>query len=64
MSQIGWWLMTMMIIVRFLEMNPEGKVPVIKVDDKWVPDSDVITGVLEEKHPSPPLAPPPEHSSV
>ncbi|CBI33169.3 hypothetical protein VitviT2T_019161 [Vitis vinifera] len=48
----------------FLEMNPEGKVPVIKVDDKWVPDSDVITGVLEEKHPSPPLAPPPEHSSV
>ncbi|KAL6326811.1 hypothetical protein AAG906_010988 [Vitis piasezkii] len=32
----------------FLEMNPEGKVPVIKVDDKWVPDSDVITGVLEE----------------
>ncbi|RVW49429.1 Glutathione S-transferase DHAR2 [Vitis vinifera] len=46
----------------FLEMNPEGKVPVIKVDDKWVPDSDVITGVLEEKHPSPPLAPPPEHS--
>ena len=56
--------MTMTIIVRFLEMNPEGKVPVIKVDDKWVPDSDVITGVLEEKHPSPPLAPPPEHSSV
>ncbi|KAJ9684111.1 hypothetical protein PVL29_016553 [Vitis rotundifolia] len=48
----------------FLELNPEGKVPVIKVDDKWVPDSDVITGVLEEKHPSPRLAPPPEHSSV
>ncbi|XP_034703323.1 glutathione S-transferase DHAR2-like [Vitis riparia] len=51
--------MMMMIVVRFFEVNPEGKVPVIKVDGKWVADSDVITGILEERHPSPSLAPPP-----
>ncbi|RVW49432.1 Glutathione S-transferase DHAR1, mitochondrial [Vitis vinifera] len=38
--------MMMMIIVRFFEVNPEGKVPVIKVDGKWVADSDVITGSM------------------
>ncbi|XP_059666193.1 glutathione S-transferase DHAR2-like [Cornus florida] len=48
----------------FLEANPEGKVPVIKSDDKWVPDSDVIVGIIEENHPDPPLSPPPELSSV
>ncbi|XP_045808013.1 glutathione S-transferase DHAR1, mitochondrial-like [Trifolium pratense] len=48
----------------FLEVNPEGKVPVIKSDDKWVPDSDVIVGILEEKHPEPPLATPTEFASV
>ncbi|XAR66315.1 Glutathione dehydrogenase (ascorbate) [Bertholletia excelsa] len=48
----------------FLEINPEGKVPVIKLDGKWVPDSDVIAGLLEEKYPSPPLSPPPEFASV
>ncbi|KAH0979797.1 hypothetical protein GBA52_006974 [Prunus armeniaca] len=26
----------------FTEVNPEGKVPVVKFDDKWVADSDVI----------------------
>ncbi|WKA00843.1 hypothetical protein VitviT2T_019162 [Vitis vinifera] len=36
--------MMMMIVVRFFEVSPEGKVPVIKVDGKWVADSDVITG--------------------
>ena len=45
-------------------MNPEGKVPVIKIDDKWVADSDVIVGILEEKYPQPTLATPPEFSSV
>ena len=45
-------------------MNPEGKVPVIKVDDKWVADSDVITGFLEEKYPSPSLVAPSDVSSV
>lgn len=45
-------------------MNPEGKVPVVKVDDKWVPDSDVIVGILEEKYPEPSLTPPPEFASV
>ncbi|KAM3698151.1 hypothetical protein ACB098_06G167300 [Castanea mollissima] len=48
----------------FLEVNPEGKVPVVKFDDKWVSDSDVLVGILEEKHPEPSLAPPPEFASV
>ncbi|XP_022139339.1 glutathione S-transferase DHAR2-like [Momordica charantia] len=47
----------------FLEVSPEGKVPVVKFDDKWVPDSDVIVGILEEKHPEPSLVTP-EFSSV
>uniref|UniRef100_A0A7N0V4Q9 GST N-terminal domain-containing protein n=1 Tax=Kalanchoe fedtschenkoi TaxID=63787 RepID=A0A7N0V4Q9_KALFE len=49
---------------RFLEANPEGKVPVVKFDDKWIPDSDVITSLLEEKFPEPSLVPPPDFSSV
>ncbi|KAI5659881.1 hypothetical protein M9H77_28674 [Catharanthus roseus] len=48
----------------FLEVNPEGKVPVIKFDEKWIPDSDVIVGILEEKYPEPSLAAPAEVSSV
>ena len=49
---------------RFLEINPEGKVPVIKHEGKWVPDSDVITGIIEEKFPEPPLKTPEEKASV
>lgn len=49
---------------RFLEISPEGKVPLIKLDDKWIPDSDVITQALEEKFPEPPLATPPEKASA
>lgn len=45
-------------------MNPEGKVPVVKFDDKWVSDSDVIVGILEEKFPEPSLVTPPEFASV
>lgn len=45
-------------------MNPEGKVPVIKFDEKWIPDSDVIVGLLEEKYPNPSLSTPPEFASV
>ncbi|KAI9100285.1 hypothetical protein K1719_024503 [Acacia pycnantha] len=48
----------------FLKINPEGKVPVINLDEKWVSDSDVITQALEEKFPSPPLGTPPEKASV
>ncbi|KAL8533385.1 hypothetical protein ACS0TY_009681 [Phlomoides rotata] len=48
----------------FSEVNPEGKVPIIKFDDKWIADSDVIVGIIEEKYPNPPLTPPPEVSSV
>lgn len=50
--------------LRFLEVNPEGKVAVIKFDEKWIPDSDVIVGILEEKYPEPSLAAPAEVSSV
>ncbi|XP_057792909.1 uncharacterized protein LOC131009525 [Salvia miltiorrhiza] len=42
----------------FMEVNPEGKVPLIKLDDKWISDSDVIVGILEEKYPNPPLRTP------
>ncbi|GKV00178.1 hypothetical protein SLEP1_g12914 [Rubroshorea leprosula] len=48
----------------FLKISPEGKVPVIKFDEKWVPDSDVITQSLEEKFPDPPLGTPAEKASV
>ncbi|GLT88961.1 hypothetical protein SLE2022_069670 [Rubroshorea leprosula] len=48
----------------FLEISPEGKVPVVKFDDKWVPNSDVIVGILEEKYPEPSLVTPPEFASV
>ncbi|XP_048135301.1 glutathione S-transferase DHAR2 [Rhodamnia argentea] len=48
----------------FLEINPEGKVPLIKIHDKWIADSDVIVGILEEKYPEPSLTPPPEFASV
>ncbi|XP_057789122.1 glutathione S-transferase DHAR2-like isoform X1 [Salvia miltiorrhiza] len=48
----------------FMEVNPEGKVPLIKLDDKWISDSDVIVGILEEKYPNPSLATPAEVSSV
>ncbi|EOY03947.1 Dehydroascorbate reductase 1 isoform 3 [Theobroma cacao] len=48
----------------FLQISPEGKVPVAKLDEKWVPDSDVITQSLEEKYPDPPLVTPPEKASV
>ncbi|ESQ27611.1 hypothetical protein EUTSA_v10019864mg [Eutrema salsugineum] len=48
----------------FLDISPEGKVPVVKLDGKWVADSDVIVGLLEEKYPEPSLKTPPEFSSV
>ncbi|KAJ8761194.1 hypothetical protein K2173_001250 [Erythroxylum novogranatense] len=48
----------------FLKISPEGKVPVVKFGEKWVPDSDVITLSIEEKFPYPSLATPPEKSSV
>ncbi|KAK4482094.1 hypothetical protein RD792_011545 [Penstemon davidsonii] len=48
----------------FLEISPEGKVPIIKLDEKWIPDSDVITQKLEEKFPEPSLVTPPEKASV
>lgn len=49
---------------RFLKIYPEGKVPVVKLDEKWVSDSDVITQALEEKYPDPPLITPPEKAPM
>ncbi|KAL6605893.1 hypothetical protein ACP70R_041546 [Stipagrostis hirtigluma subsp. patula] len=46
------------------KINPEGKVPIVKLDDKWVADSDVITHAIEEKCPEPPLVTPPDKASV
>ncbi|TQD92652.1 hypothetical protein C1H46_021763, partial [Malus baccata] len=43
----------LLVICRFTEVNPEGKVPVVSFDDKWVADSDVIVGIIEEKYPLP-----------
>ncbi|KAI5428381.1 hypothetical protein KIW84_033390 [Lathyrus oleraceus] len=40
------------------------KAPVVKFDGKWVPDSDVIVGILEEKYPEPSFVTPPQFSSV
>ncbi|XP_073129202.1 glutathione S-transferase DHAR2-like [Henckelia pumila] len=48
----------------FLEVNPEGKVPAIKFDDKWIGDSDMIVGIIEEKYPTPSLSPPGDVTSV
>ncbi|XP_068659152.1 probable glutathione S-transferase DHAR2, chloroplastic [Aristolochia californica] len=48
----------------FLKVSPEGKVPVLKLDEKWILDSDVITQALEEKFPDPSLAVAPEKASV
>ncbi|KAK2644622.1 hypothetical protein Ddye_019817 [Dipteronia dyeriana] len=50
---------------RFLDIGPEGKVPVVKFDDKWVvPDSDVIVRILEEKFHEPSLFTPPGFAYV
>ncbi|KAI3976979.1 hypothetical protein MKX01_008837 [Papaver californicum] len=48
----------------FLKVSLEGKVPLIKLDDKWLADSDVITQALDEKYPDPPLSTPPEKASI
>ncbi|XP_057756203.1 glutathione S-transferase DHAR3, chloroplastic-like [Arachis stenosperma] len=49
---------------QFLKINAEGKVPVIKFDEKWVSDSDIITQILEEKYPIPQLVTPREKATV
>ena len=36
----------------------------MKLDEKWIADSDVIAQSLEEKYPDPPLGTPPEKVSV
>lgn len=56
--------MRLLRVVRFLKISPEGKVPVIKLEEEWVSGSDVITQALEEKYPDPSLAVPPEKTTV
>jgi glutathione S-transferase len=41
----------------FLRMNPAGKVPVLRVDDLVIADSNAIAEYLEEVSPEPPLLP-------
>ena len=44
-------------------VNPEGKVPIMKYNDEWIPDSGGICDYLEEKFPEPSLKPPSEEAS-
>ncbi|KAJ1696137.1 hypothetical protein LUZ63_004649 [Rhynchospora breviuscula] len=48
----------------FLQLSPEGKVPLLKLQDNWLSDSDVIAQALEHKYPHPPLTTPPHKASV
>lgn len=48
----------------FLQISPEGKVPVARLEEKWVADSDDITQLVEEKFPDPPLSFPPEKATI
>ncbi|XP_026408302.1 uncharacterized protein LOC113303484 isoform X2 [Papaver somniferum] len=48
----------------FLEANPEGKLPAVYFDGKWVIDLEVITQALEEKYPDSSLVTPSEFASV
>ncbi|KAL8142107.1 hypothetical protein V2J09_015139 [Rumex salicifolius] len=48
----------------FLKINPDGKVPVMKLGENWVADSDVLTSYIEENYPNPPLATPPEKATA
>jgi hypothetical protein len=57
-------IISFVTFIRLFKINPEGKVPIVKLEDKWIADSDVITQVLEEKYPQPSLATPPEKASV
>jgi len=48
----------------FLDANPEGKVPVIFYEGKWVADSDVITEIIEKERPESSLKTPEDRASV
>ncbi|XP_073525586.1 uncharacterized protein [Phyllobates terribilis] len=48
----------------FLKINPDGKVPVMKLDEEWVADSDILTSFLEANYPDPPLATPSEKATA
>ncbi|CAN8292393.1 unnamed protein product [Cochlearia groenlandica] len=48
----------------FWDINPQGKVPVLKIDNRWVPDADIIVGILEDKYPNPSLKTPRQFVSV
>ncbi|MFS7994451.1 putative glutathione dehydrogenase (ascorbate) [Helianthus anomalus] len=48
----------------FLVVNPDGKIPLAKFDDKWISDSNVTVDLIEEKYPHTSLATPPELASV
>lgn len=41
----------------FLRRNPAGRVPVLRIDNRFYPESQAICEFLEERHPNPPLMP-------
>ena len=41
----------------FLRRNPAGKVPILRMDDKTMPESTPICEYIEERFPEPPLLP-------
>ncbi|MEM8776837.1 MAG: glutathione S-transferase family protein [Pseudomonadota bacterium] len=41
----------------FLRRNPAGKVPILRMDDKTMPESTPICEYIEERYPEPPLLP-------
>ncbi|MCL7036363.1 hypothetical protein MKW94_022775 [Papaver nudicaule] len=49
---------------KFLEAFPEGTLPVVNFDGKWVSDPEVITQALDEKYLDSSLITPPEFASV
>ncbi|MCL7032440.1 hypothetical protein MKW94_018478, partial [Papaver nudicaule] len=48
----------------FLEANPEGTLPVVNFDGKWITDLEVIIQALDEKYPDSCLTTPSEFASV
>ncbi|CAN8312589.1 unnamed protein product [Cochlearia groenlandica] len=48
----------------FLAINPQGKVPVLKIKEKWISDSDIIVNVLEQNYPDPSLKTPQKFTSI
>ncbi|PWA78850.1 glutathione S-transferase DHAR2 [Artemisia annua] len=52
-------------LIRFVEVNPDGILPLIKFDDeKWYSNSEDIVEIIDEKYPQPPHLTTPLYASV